>query len=74
MKKKITFEEGMQELEALVRSLESGQVPLEESFKAYDRAIKLRNELQSLLEGSEKKIRVLTEAGERPLIQEDEKA
>lgn len=74
MKKKITFEEGMQELEALVRSLESGQVPLEESFKAYDRAIKLRNELQSLLEGSEKKIRVLTEAGEHPLIQEDEKA
>lgn len=74
MKKKITFEEGMHELEALVRSLESGQVPLEESFKAYDRAIKLRNELQSLLEGSEKKIRVLTEAGERPLIQEDEKA
>lgn len=70
MKKKINFEEGMQELEALVKALESGQMPLEESFKAYDRAIKLRNDLHSLLEESEKKIRVLTEDGERELSQE----
>ena len=70
MKKKINYEEGMQELETLVKSLESGQMPLEESFKAYDRAIKLRNELRSLLEDSEKKIRVLTESGERELSQE----
>ncbi|MBE5772894.1 MAG: exodeoxyribonuclease VII small subunit [Clostridiales bacterium] len=71
MKKKINFEEGMQELEALVKSLESGQMPLEESFKAYDRAIKLRDSLRTLLDDSEKKIRVLTEDGERELSRED---
>lgn len=71
MKKKINFEEGMQELEALVKSLESGQMPLEESFKAYDRAIKLRDNLRTLLDDSEKKIRVLTEDGERELSRED---
>ena len=71
MKKKINFEEGMQELEAIVRSLESGQMPLEESFKAYDRAVKLRDSLKALLDESEKKIRVLTENGERELSQEE---
>jgi len=74
MKKKICFEEGMQELEMIVKSLESGQMPLEESFKAYDRAIKLRDSLRALLEESEKKIRVLTEDGERELSQEDVQA
>ena len=32
-RKKLTFEDGMQELEEIVRSLEQGQMPLEESFK-----------------------------------------
>ena len=71
MKKKISFEEGMQELEALVRSLESGQISLEESFKAYERAVKLRDSLRTMLDDSEKKIRVLTEDGERELSQEE---
>ena len=51
MKKKISFEEGMQELEALVQALESGQMPLEDSFKTYERAMKLRNELSAMLDG-----------------------
>ena len=71
MKKKISFEEGMQELETLVKSLESGQMPLEESFKAYERAVKLRDSLRTILDDSEKKIRVLTEDGERELSQEE---
>ena len=39
MKKKLSFEEGMQALEALVQALESGQMPLEESFQTYERAM-----------------------------------
>lgn len=72
MKKKINFEEGMQELETLVRELESGQMPLDESFKAYERAIKIRDSLKALLEESDRKIRILTEAGEREMKEEDE--
>ena len=67
MKKKITFEEGMQELEELVCSLESGQLPLEDSFKAYEKAMALKGALSDMLDESEKRIRVLKEAGETEL-------
>ena len=70
MKKKIIFEEGMQELEALVQALESGQMPLEESFKTYEKAMKLRTELSALLDEGDKRIRVLTENGEREIAKE----
>ena len=70
MKKKMTFEDGMQELEALVQSLESGQLTLEESFKAYEKAIALRDALNKLLDESDQRIRVLTETGEHELDQE----
>ncbi len=72
MTDKITFEEGMRELEALVKTLESGQLPLEDSFKAYERAIALKDSLNALLDDSDKRIRLLTEQGEAPLnIAED---
>ena len=49
-KKKITFEEGMQELETLIRALEQGQMPLEDSFKAFERAMELKKALQAMLD------------------------
>ena len=66
-RKKLTFEEGMQELEEIVRSLELGQMPLEESFKAFERAQLLQKSLQDMLDEGDRRIRVLTEAGEREL-------
>ena len=72
MKKKISFEDGMQELEALVQALEAGQLPLEESFKTYEKAVKLRAELSALLDEGDRRIRVLTENGERELAKEGE--
>ena len=70
MKKKIVFEDGMRELEALVQVLESGQMPLEESFKTYEKAMKLRSELNALLDEGDRRIRVLTETGEREIAEE----
>jgi exodeoxyribonuclease VII small subunit len=67
MKKKITFEEGMQELEALVHGLETGELSLEDSFKAYEKAVALKNSLSTLLDEGDKRIRVLTESGETVL-------
>ncbi len=72
MKKKITFEEGMRELEELTQALESGQMPLEESFKAYERAIALRDSLNALLDEGDKRIRLLTESGESALPEEED--
>lgn len=70
MKKKIVFEEGMRELEALVQALESGQMPLEESFRTYEKAMKLKGELSALLDEGDRRIRVLTETGEREIAEE----
>lgn len=64
-RKKLTFEEGMQELEEIVRSLEQGQMPLEESFKAFERATILQKSLQKMLDEGDRRIRVLMENGER---------
>ena len=67
MKKKITFEEGMQELEALVHGLETGELSLEDSFKAYEKAVALKNSLSAMLDEGDKRIRVLTDSGETVL-------
>lgn len=66
-RKKLTFEEGMQELEEIVRSLEQGHMPLEESFKAFERAKLLQKSLQDMLDDGDRRIRILTEMGEREL-------
>ena len=70
-RKKLTFEEGMQELEEIVRSLEQGQMPLEESFKAFERATALQKSLKEMLDEGDRRIRVLTETGERELDGEE---
>ena len=70
MKKKIDFEEHMKALEALVQALESGQMSLEESFKSYEKAMKLKTELNALLDEGDRRIRVLTENGESEIAEE----
>jgi len=72
MSEKITFEAGMQELESLVQALEGGTLSLEDSFKAYERATALKKSLNDLLDEGDRRIRVLTEAGESALDPEEE--
>lgn len=71
-KKKISFEEGMEELEGLIRALERGEMPLEDSFKAFERAVGLSKTLQAMLDDGDRRIRVLTEEGEREIEEERE--
>ena len=71
MRKKLNFEEGMRELEQLARALESGEMTLEASFAAYERANELKKALEKLLDEGDKKIRILTEGGEEELDAEE---
>ena len=71
MAKKFNFEDGMLELESLVRALEAGEMSLEESFKAYEKANKLKIQLEKLLDDGDRRIRMLTEEGETELDAED---
>ncbi len=71
-KKKINFEDGMEELEGLIRALEQGEMPLEDSFKAFEKAVGLSRTLQAMLDDGDRRIRVLTEEGEREMEEERE--
>ena len=71
MEEKLDFEAGMQEIEELARSLESGEMSLEASFAAFERANLLRKELQKLLDEGDERIRVLTASGEDEMNAEE---
>ena len=57
---KFKFEDSMQKLEDLVGVLEDGDLTLEESLAKYESGIKIYKQCVSLLDGIEKKIKVLT--------------
>ena len=63
--KKLTFESGMEQLEALAASLESGELSLEEALDAYDKAVKLHKKLAEMLDQGDARIRLLMEDGMR---------
>ena len=66
-KKKITFESGIEELENLIRSLEQGEMSLDDSFKAFEHAVELKNLLKKMLDEGDQRIRVLTDSGEQTM-------
>lgn len=61
----MTFKEASIELEQIVRSLEAGDLELEESLERYGRGVELLRSLRERLANAEQKVRVLLdEAGE----------
>jgi exodeoxyribonuclease VII small subunit len=56
----VKFEEAMEELEEIVRRLEAGDVPLEESLTAFERGVGLVRQLQARLDAVQEKIEELT--------------
>ena len=57
---KLNFETALSELEGIVRSLESGKAPLEESIEAYERGIALKNHCEKKLAEARLKIEKIT--------------
>jgi len=55
-KEKLTFEEALQEVEQLVRSLESNSLPLADVLTAFERGILLTRFCQEYLSGAEQRI------------------
>lgn len=53
------FEEAMKRLEEIVASLEAGDLPLEESLKAFEEGMKLAKFCSEKLEEAEKKVTML---------------
>ena len=72
MEEHLTFEAGMAELEEIVSALEKGEMSLDDSFKAYQRGVKLYSRLKALLDEGDRKIIELTSQGEKLLRGDEE--
>ncbi len=60
----MSFEEAMGELEAVVRQLEQGEVPLEDSIRLYERGAALKKRCEEKLKEAEEKVALITLDGE----------
>ena len=58
-KKNVSFEGGMQELEALVQKLSEGDLPLEESIQMYEQGTSLARELEKQLAQCRRRIEMI---------------
>jgi exodeoxyribonuclease VII small subunit len=65
--KKLTFEMAIAELETIVKRLEEGKVPLEESVAIYERGEILKKRCEELLKQAEARVEKITlDASGRP--------
>jgi exodeoxyribonuclease VII small subunit len=65
-----TYEAALQELEGLVDSLESGQLPLDQLLTGYQRGAQLLKFCKDRLEAVETQIKVLEGTELKPWVQE----
>jgi exodeoxyribonuclease VII small subunit len=61
----LSFKEASVELEQIVRSLEAGDLELEESLERYSRGVELLKSLRERLANAEQKVRVLLDATDK---------
>ena len=54
-----TFEASLKELETIVKQLEEGDMPLEESLKLFETGVRLSRECRERLNNAERRIEVL---------------
>jgi exodeoxyribonuclease VII small subunit len=68
----LSFEDAMRELEVIVDAMESGEMPLEESLKRYQRGVELVKMAHARLKAVEQQVRVLEDGVLKPLDLESE--
>lgn len=63
MMDKITYEKAIKRLEEIVKLLEAGSAPLDESIALFEEATKLVKECDVLLDNAEQKVKIITNPG-----------
>lgn len=71
MDEKITFEKAMEELEKIVRKLESDTVSLDESIAMFDKGVKLSDYCNKLLDEATLKVNILNKDKDGNIIKEE---
>lgn len=56
---KVDFEAALQELESLIKQMESGELGLEESITAFERGVRLTRRCQAALKQAELRVQAL---------------
>ena len=70
-RKNMTFEESMQRLEQIVRAMERGEVPLEESLRLFQEGTQLVAACEKLLENAQLQVKkVVTAPDGSPVVEE----
>lgn len=62
------FEESLSKLEAMVKSLEKGDLPLEDSLRVFEEGVRLSKDCLKLLDEAQKKVEILMQTPEGGLI------
>lgn len=65
----IDFEQALKELEDLVERMETGELSLEDSLKAFERGIELTRHCQKALKTAEQKVEILTREGNEDRVE-----
>ena len=60
-----TFETGLQELENIVREMESGELPLERALELFEKGMKLSESCRKQLEEAETRVELLVRKGDK---------
>lgn len=68
---KPTFEENMQRLEQIVRAMERGDVPLEESLKLFQEGTELVRKCGKILDEAQLQVKKITAAADGAPVEED---
>ncbi len=66
-----TFEESMQRLEQIVRAMERGDVPLEESLKLFQEGTELVRSCNQLLDNAQLQVKKIVTASDGTPVEED---
>jgi len=60
-----TFEAGLQQLEAVVKEMEGGDLPLERALELFERGMKLSEACRKQLEEAEARVELLVRKGDK---------
>jgi exodeoxyribonuclease VII small subunit len=68
----LSFEAALGELDKIVAAMEAGELPLDESLKAYQRGVALVKAAHARLAAAEQQVRILEEGVLKPLALDEE--
>lgn len=69
-KKQIKFEEQLETLKSITKSLESGELALDEALTMFEKGINVYKQCHELLESAERRVTILMADGETEVISE----